>query len=83
MAAHLVPGGRIINYDPQTYATYPDSPQGIPDLNILAGLPSVSGYASIVNGTYETMTHTHEQGRLDILPNSRRGRWTDSISKRS
>ncbi len=60
------PGGRMVNYDPQTYWSYPDSPQGVPDLNIIPGLPSVSGYASIVNGNYETTTHTHEQDDLDI-----------------
>jgi hypothetical protein len=66
MAAHLVPGGRMVNYDPQTYDSYPGSPQGIPDLNIVPRLPSVSGYASIVNNTYESVTHTHEQADLDI-----------------
>ena len=66
MAAHLVPGGRMVNYDPQTYWSYPDSPQGVPDLNIIPGLPSVSGYASIVNGNYENATNTHEQDDLDI-----------------
>ena len=29
-------------------------------------LPSVSGYASIVNGNYEAVTHTHEQDDLDL-----------------
>ena len=38
----------------------------MPDLNIIPGLPSVSGYASIVNGNYESVTHTHEQDDLDI-----------------
>ncbi len=66
MAANLAPGGRITSYDPQVYDSNPQSPQGIPDLNILAGLPSVSGYASIVNGTYETTTDTHEQGELNL-----------------
>ncbi len=66
MAAKLPPGGRMVNYDPQTYSSYPGSPQGIPDLNIIPGLPSVSGYASIVNGNYEATTHTHEQDDLDI-----------------
>ena len=66
MAAHLPPGGRMVNYDPQTYSSYPGSPQGEPDLNILPALPSVSGYASIVNGNYESVTHTHEQDDLDI-----------------
>ncbi len=66
MVANLAPGGRITSYDPQGYDTYPQGPQGTPDLNILAGLPSVSGYASIVNGGYEATTHTHEQGDLNI-----------------
>jgi hypothetical protein len=66
MAAHLSGGGRFVNYDPQTYSSYPGSAQGVPDLNIIPGLPSVSGYASIVNSNYESVTHTHEQDDLDI-----------------
>ncbi len=66
MAAHLATGGRVANYDPQAYSSYPWSPQGVPDLNIIPRLPSVSGYASIVNGNYESVTHTHEQDDLDI-----------------
>jgi hypothetical protein len=66
MVAKLPTDGRMVNYDPQTYASYPGSPQGVPDLNILPGLPSVSGYASIVNGNYESTTHTHEQDDLDV-----------------
>jgi hypothetical protein len=66
MAQNLPPGGRIVSYDPQAYASYPSSPQGIPDLNVLANMPSVQGYASIVNGQYETATATHEQGSLSI-----------------
>lgn len=66
VAAHMTPGGRMVNYDPQTYASYPGSPQGVPDLNIIPRLPSVSGYASIVNNDYESVTHTHEQNDLDI-----------------
>jgi Bacterial membrane protein YfhO len=66
MAQNLSPGGRIVSYDPQTYASYPESPQGIPDLNVLANLPSVQGYASIVNGQYESATETHEQGSLNV-----------------
>jgi hypothetical protein len=66
MKQNLAPGGRILSYDPQAYASYPDSPQGVPDLNILANMPSVSGYASIVNGRYESVTATHEQGSVNI-----------------
>ena len=28
MAAHLPPGGRMVNYDPQTYSSYPGQPPG-------------------------------------------------------
>jgi hypothetical protein len=56
----------LINYDPQAYASWAGSLQGVPDLNIIPGLPSISGYASIVNGNYESATHTHEQYDLDI-----------------
>ena len=38
MAAHLSPGGRFINYDPQAYASSAGSPQGVPDLNIIPGV---------------------------------------------
>ena len=66
VGAHLAPGVDMVNYDPQTYESYPGSPQGVPDLNIIPELPSVSGYASIVNSNYESATHTHEQDDLDI-----------------
>jgi hypothetical protein len=66
MAQNLPAGGRILSYDPQTYDSYPGSPQGIPDLNVLADMRSVSGYASIVNGQYESATSTHEQGSINV-----------------
>ena len=66
MASHLSPGGRFINYDPQSYSSSSSSLQGVPDLNIIPAMPSISGYASIVNGNYESVTHTHEQYDLDI-----------------
>ena len=66
MASHLPAGSRLVNYDPQTYASYPGSVQGIPDLNIIPKLPSVSGYASIVNENYEQATNTHKQDDLDL-----------------
>ncbi len=66
MASHLLPGGRFINYDPQSYSSSASSLQGVPDLNIIPAMPSISGYASIVNGNYESVTHTHEQYDLDI-----------------
>jgi hypothetical protein len=65
LAAHLAPGGRFDVYDPQGYAPS-RSAIGLPDLNILARLPSVAGYASIVNNNYSTLTQTHNLGELNI-----------------
>jgi hypothetical protein len=65
VAAHLAPGGRFDVYDPQAYGGA-HFLAGIPDLNILAKLPSVAGYASIVNGNYSTLTNTHTLGELNI-----------------
>jgi hypothetical protein len=66
IAAHLVPDGRFVVYDPQGYASGSHDAAGISDLNLLAKLPSVAGYASIVNGTYATVTNTHTLGELNI-----------------
>jgi hypothetical protein len=66
VAAHLSPGGRFDVYDPQGYASPTHANTGVPDLNILAGLPSVAGYASIVNGNYSNVTQTHTLAELNI-----------------
>jgi hypothetical protein len=66
VAAHLAPDGRFDVYDPQDYGGATHSATGLPDLNILAGLPSVAGYASIVNGDYSIVTNTHTLGELNI-----------------
>ena len=67
VAAHLTPGGasrstirRVIP------AGRPTADTGRPDDNILARLPSVGGYASIVNGSYNAATLTHSQGELNV-----------------
>ncbi len=65
VGAHLAPGGRYDVYDPQSYGGA-HLVAGIPDLNILARLPSVAGYASIVNGNYSTVTNTHTLAELNI-----------------
>jgi len=39
---------------------------GQPDANVLAQLPSVGGYASIVNADYNAVTLTHSEGELNI-----------------
>jgi hypothetical protein len=67
VAAHLAPGGRVAYYDPQGYSnglTAEDT--GRPDANVLARLPSVAGYASIVNGSYNSVTLTHSEGELNV-----------------
>ena len=51
VAAHMAPGGRFAFYDPQGYSSGPTiADTGRPDANVLARLPSVGGYASIVDG---------------------------------
>ncbi|HVA09739.1 MAG TPA: YfhO family protein, partial [Acidimicrobiales bacterium] len=66
LAAHLTPGGRYDIYDPQGYSYGPSGSNPQPDDNILAKLPTISGYASIVNGNYNTVTYTHSAGNLNI-----------------
>jgi hypothetical protein len=66
VAAHLAPDGRFDVYDPQDYGGPSHFSTGLPDLNILSRLPSVGGYASIVNGDYSVLTNTHTQGDLNI-----------------
>jgi hypothetical protein len=67
VAADLTSGGRFDVYDPQGYADEPRAEAaGLPDDNVLAHLPSVGGYASIVSGTYNARTLTHGPGQLNI-----------------
>jgi hypothetical protein len=67
VAAHLTPGGRFVVYNPQGYRNgSSDLPSGLPDDNILAGLPSAGGYASIVSGNYDAQTSTHTTGQLNV-----------------
>jgi hypothetical protein len=67
VAADLTSGGRFDLFNPQRYGEGPrEAAAGLPDDNVLAGLPSVGGYASIVNGHYNARTLTHGQGQLNI-----------------
>jgi hypothetical protein len=66
IAANLAPGGRYLLYDPQDYMGASRLGNGWPDVNILAGLPSVGGYSSIVSGTYNNATQTHTEGEFNI-----------------
>ena len=67
VAAHMAPGGRFVFYDPQGYSSGSTTADtGRPDANVLARLPSVGGYASIVDGNYNSATLTHSQGELNV-----------------
>jgi hypothetical protein len=67
VAADLTSGGRFDVYDPQGYADESsEETAGLPDDNVLAQIPSVGGYGSIVSGTYNARTLTHMQGQLNV-----------------
>jgi hypothetical protein len=67
VAAHLAPSGRFDLYDPQAYSSAPIvGDTGRPDDNVLARLPSIGGYASIVSESYNALTLTHTQGELNV-----------------
>jgi hypothetical protein len=66
VASHLPPGGRFDLFDPQGYTGPPYGIDGMTDFNILDRLPSVGGYASIVNGRYSNVTETHTGGDLNL-----------------
>ena len=67
VALHLAPGGRFDVYDPVGYANGPNvADTGMPDDNLLARLPSVGGYGSIVSGNYNARTLTHSPGDLNV-----------------
>jgi hypothetical protein len=67
VAAHLAPGARFDVYNPQGYGRDANAESaGLPDDNVLARLPSVGGYASIVSGSYDARTLTHDSGQLNV-----------------
>lgn len=66
LAIRLAPGARFDMFDPQSYSPDPYGDNGLTDYNILANLPSVGGYASIVSATYNKATETHAGGDLNI-----------------
>jgi hypothetical protein len=66
LRANLTVGGRFDVYDPQGYSNGPRGTTALPDDNILANLPSVGGYASIVNSNYNDVTEAHTGGDLNI-----------------
>jgi hypothetical protein len=69
LVSALPPGSRYAVYDPLLgYPGYVRSGPDVlrvPDLNVLAGVPSVQGYGSVVQGAYDAGTGSHAQGALD------------------
>lgn len=65
---NLSPGGRYAVFDPDLFdlEQFPDA--GEPDIGILSGLPSASGYGSIANGRYAAQTGAQVRGFMDISP---------------
>jgi hypothetical protein len=65
----LSPGGRYAVFDPNVF--YPGYVRtgsdvvAVPDLNLVSDTPSIQGYGSLVAGSYENATGTHDQGSLD------------------
>jgi hypothetical protein len=67
VARHLAPSGRFDVFNPQEYVNGAGAEvTGLPDDNILAHLPAVGGYASIVSGNYDARTLTHDSGQLNV-----------------
>jgi hypothetical protein len=66
IGANLAPGGRYLLYDPQYFMGGSRLGNGLPDVNIMAGLPSVGGYSSIVDKTYNNATQTHTAGEFNV-----------------
>ena len=67
--ADLSPGGRYAVFDPGLfYPGYIQAGSGlvpVPDLNLVSDTPSIQGYGSLVAGSYEDATGTHDQGSLN------------------
>lgn len=61
----LSPGGRYVVFDPGLFNLSQLPAAGEPDLNILSGLPAISGYGSLVDGTYAAATQTTARDYLD------------------
>jgi hypothetical protein len=62
--------GRYAFYDPFFYVAPGSSPidqqLGFFDLGIVHDLPSVQGYGSVVAGSYQQLTSTHQVGNLNL-----------------
>ena len=57
----------VYKRQPQGYANGSNNfATGLPDVNVLARLPSVGGYASIVSGGYNTVTLAHQSGDFNV-----------------
>jgi 4-amino-4-deoxy-L-arabinose transferase-like glycosyltransferase len=64
--ANLSPGGRYAVFDPDLFDSSESPDAGEPDLGVLNGLPSISGYGSIADGRYAAQTLTQMRGFINI-----------------
>jgi hypothetical protein len=64
--ANLSASGRYAVFDPDLFDDGEFPAAGEPDLGVLDGLPSMSGYGSIADATYAAETGTQERGFVDI-----------------
>ena len=65
--ANLSPSGRYAFYDPYLFDPSELVAAGEPDIGILNGIKSFSGYGSSVDATYSARTDTHLRGGLNQL----------------
>jgi len=63
--ANLSPAGRYAVVDPDLYSPSKLVPAGEPDVGIVSGLKSFSGYGAIVDSLYSLKTRTHERVSLN------------------
>ncbi len=65
--ANLSPAGRYVFYDPYLFDPSELVAAGEPDIGILSGIKSFSGYGSSVDAAYSALTDTHLRGGLNQL----------------
>ena len=57
--------GRFALVDDTLASYYAFVSLGMPNTNVFTGLPSIQGYGSLINNTYNTATNSHPLGSLD------------------
>jgi hypothetical protein len=67
VASAVTSAGRFALYDPEQYEFFQMFQTDLPDLNLINRVPSLGGYGSIVDKTYNQVTGAHAIGEL-LLP---------------